>query len=389
MTNIKKNKSKKNICVVTGSRAEYGLLKPIMIAIKRNPKLRLQLIVTGMHLIPEFGYTVKEIKKDGFKIDAQVDMMIASDALSAMSKSVGVGIIGVTQALEKLKPDILLVLGDRIEILASVIAASIMNIPIAHIGGGHNTGCIDNSIRQAITKFAHIHLTTTPLCAKRIRETGEEKQRIHIVGHVFLDVIKDKKLIPTSVIADKYSLNLNWPILLVIFHSNTLDVDNSISQAKYLCQALVELKQQTILIYPNADAGSRRILEIIKKYSIHPKIQVYKNLPQIDYYSIMKLSSVMLGNSSSGLTEAPVFNLPVVNIGDRQKGRYRQENVINIAGRKEEIIKIANKILTNRGYRNKLKNCLAVYGDGKTGERIAKILTKIQISNKLIFKTIL
>jgi len=379
---------KRKICIVTGTRAEYGLLKPVMSAVKKNPKLRLQLIVTGMHLVPESGYTLREIENDGFDIDVKVDMLVANDTLSAMAKSVGLGIIGITQALEQLEPDILLVLGDRIEPLASAIAASIMNIPVAHIGGGQSTGSIDDSIRHAITKFAHIHFARTPLLAERLRKMGEEDWRIHTVGHVVLDAIFGGEVTPPDKIAEKYSLDLSAPILLAVFHSDTLNVEKSITQAVNLCEAIVELDEQTLFIYPNTDAGGREILKVIKEHANTPKTRIYANLPQVDYLGIMQIARLMLGNSSSGLLEAPVFKLPAVNIGDRQKGRDRLNNVVDVAGEREEIIEISKRILTDNEYRNKLQNCEATYGDGKAGETIAGILNRIEITPQLLEKKI-
>lgn len=377
---------KRSICVVTGTRAEYGLLKPVMTAIKKKPELRLQLIVTGMHLIPEFGYTIREIELDGFDIDAKVEMMVANDTLSAMAKSVGLGIIGITQALEQLKPDILLVLGDRIEPLAAVIAASIMNIPIAHISGGKSTGGIDNSIRHAIRDFANIHFATTPLRAKRLQKMGEEAWRIHTVGNLFLDTIKNTELIPASKISEKYSLDLNQPILLVVFHSDTLNIEKSLLQVKNLCESLVKLNMQTVFIYPNADAGGRKIIETIKEYSIHPKIQVHKNVQQVEYFSLMAISHLMLGNSSSGFVEAPAFGLPVINIGDRQKGNDRLDNIVDVVGETDQILNAVKRILTNNDYRNTLGNRVEMYGDGTAGIKIVEILSKIEISDKLRYK---
>jgi len=378
----------RRICVVTGTRAEYGLLKPVMIAIQKHQKLELQLIVTGMHLVPEFGYTVKEIERDGFSINAKVDMLIASDSLSGMAKSIGVGIISITQVLEKLKPDIILVLGDRIETLAAAISAASMKIPLCHSGGGSSTGCIDNVIRHAITKFANVHFVPTSSHAKVLKRVGEKGKHIHVVGYLGQDTIKNTTLFSPREIAKKYSLNLDEPIFLTVFHPDTLDIKNSVIQAQNLCEALVNLNAQTIFIYPNADAGGRRILDIVKKYAAeHPKINLYENLPQIEYYSVMNIASIMIGNSSSGLTEAPTFKLPVINIGKRQMGRDKLCNVVDVSGETNDIITLAKKILTDTNYRIKLQKCKKPFGKGNAGEKMADILANLKTSKDLLYKS--
>ncbi|MCK4901808.1 MAG: UDP-N-acetylglucosamine 2-epimerase (hydrolyzing) [Thermoplasmatales archaeon] len=373
---------KRKICVVTGTRAEYGLLKQIMNEIKKKPDLQLQLIVTGMHLMPEYGHTKNDVKKDGFKIDAEVDMTVEGDNLSDMAESVGKGITGMNREFKRLKPDVLLILGDRTEPFAAAITASIMNIPIAHIGGGQVSGCIDNHIRNTISKLAHIHFVRNPLHAEKLKEIGEEKWRIHTTGTLCLDAIMNMKTLKPEEISKKYLLDFNQPILLAVFHPDTLDIEKSIIHTKNLCDALVELDMQTVFIYPNADAGGRRILKIIKECTKHPKIKLYKNLPQDEYYSIMKKSSLMIGNSSSGIIEAPALGLPAINIGNRQKGRDRLENVIDIDGETDQMIKSTKKLLKSASK----KKYDGVYGDGKTAEKIVEILSKVEISDKLMDK---
>ena len=367
---------------MTGTRAEYGLLKQIMNEIKKKPDLQLQLIVTGMHLMPEYGHTKNDVKKDGFKIDAEVDMTIEGDNLSDMAESVGKGITGMNREFKRLKPDILLILGDRIEPFAAAITASIMNIPIAHIGGGQVSGCIDNHIRSTISKLAHIHFVRNPLHAEKLKERGEEKWRIHTTGSLCLDAIMNMETLKPEEITKKYSIDLNQPTLLAVFHPDTLDIEKSITDTKNLCDALVELDMQTVFVYPNTDAGGRRILKLIQECSRHPKIQLYKNLPQDEYYSIMKNSSLMLGNSSSGIIEAPALGLPAINIGNRQKGRDRLENVIDVDGETDQIIKSVKKLLKSASK----KKYDGVYGDGKTAEKIVEILSRVEISDKLMDK---
>lgn len=376
----------RKICIVTGTRAEYGLLKPVMVAIQKHPGLKLQLIVSGMHLLPEFGCTVTEVEEDGFKIEARVEMIGASDTTVAMTKSVGLGIIGMSQALEQLKPDVVLVLGDRIEPLAATIAASFMNIPVAHMSGGQVTGSIDESVRHAITKFAHIHFPRTPEHGQGLLCLGEEPERIHVVGSPCLDTILSRNYLSPQTVVQKYGVNLEENLLLVIQHPITTEVSDATSQMRETMEALVELREQTILIYPNADAGGRSMVKVIVQYKDCPLIKMYTNIPQGDYYGIMNVADLMIGNSSSAFTEAPMFRLPAINIGARQIGRESAGNVVNVGYDKDEIVKMARRILTDSEFNRQLKDCLPVYGDGKTGEKIADILSRIDLRPELLRK---
>ena len=374
--------------MVTGTRAEYGILRPVLRAIKASPQLDLALIATGMHLSKEFGSTVKEIEKDGFKIDAKVEMLHTEDTGAAMAKSIGKCAGGMTDALEQIKPDILLLLGDRAEMLAAAVAASYMEIPVAHLHGGEVSGSVDDSVRHAITKLAHIHFPATEKSAKRIIKMGEDPSRIFVVGAPSLDTILNERLPKQAELAKKYGLDLSKPILLVLQHSVVTEADEAAGQIKKTLDAIAELKYQTILIYPNADAGGRRMIKAIKKYEKYPFIKSFKSIPYTDYLGLMRTVSVMVGNSSSGIIEAPSFHLPVVNIGTRQKGRERSTNVIDVGYNRGEIIKAVKKALYDRKFRAKVKKCKNPYGDGKASQRIVKVLSKIEITPKLLQKKI-
>lgn len=381
---------KRKIAVITGTRAEYGLLYPVMKAIENNLKLELSVIVTGMHLSPEYGYTIKEIKKDGFKIDATVDMLLSNDTGASMAKSLGIGIIGITQALEQIKPDIVLVLGDRGEPFAGTIAATHMNIPVAHIHGGESTtgGCIDESIRHSITKFAHIHFPATEESAERIKKLGEESWRIHKVGAPGLDTILNVELIPKEQLIRRFSLNANEPLLLTVQHPVTTQPENAAKEMRITLEALAELKIQTILIYPCSDAGGRSMIEVIKEYEHLPFLHTFKSLPHIEYLSLMKIAGALVGNSSSGIIEASSFHLAVVNIGIRQEGRQHTGNVIDVVHDKTKIIEAINKALHNETFKKKVRESANPYGDGKAGMRIAKVLAELEINNSLLQKRI-
>ena len=376
----------KKIAVVTGTRAEYGILFPVLKAIADRPELKLSLVVTGMHLSHEFGYTVREIEKDGFKIDARVDMLLSSDTVEAMAKSVGVGILGMAQAWKQIKPDIILVLGDRIEPLAAVIAGAYMNIPIAHIHGGDACGNIDNPARHTITKFAHIHFPATSKSAERIIRMGEEEWRVHMVGSPTLDVLLKETLLPAEVLSERLGLNLSRPLILVVQHPVTTQADEAPRQMKETLEAVLETGYPVVLTYPNSDAGGRRMIEVIKSYENRPSIKTYKSIPRQEYLSLMKVAGVMVGNSSSGIIEAPSFGLPAVNIGSRQEGRERGKNVIDVGHDKQEILRAIKKALTSQAFLKEVKKGESPYGDGKASQRIAEILSQIEITPQLLQK---
>lgn len=376
----------RKVAVITGTRAEYGIFKSVLREIEANPKLDLSLIVIGMHLSTEFGYTVKEIEENGFKIDAKIDVLHSKDTRAAMSKSIGRCMMRTASALEKIKPDILLILGDRSEMLVGAVSATYMGIPIAHIHGGDISGNVDEPVRHAITKLAHIHFAATKESAERIIKMGEDPWRVHVVGAPGLDMILNEKLIEPRELAREYDLDLSKPVLLVVQHSVITEVDDAPNQIRETLEAIVELGYQTILIYPNADAGGRRMIEVIREYEKYPFIKTFRSFIHKEYLSLMKLASVMVGNSSSGIIEAPSLGLPVVNIGTRQKGRQRAENVIDVNYDKEEIKMAIQKALYDEKFKEKVKNCKNFYGDGKAGIRIANILSKIRIDKKLLEK---
>jgi len=379
----------RKIAVVTGTRAEYGILYPVLNAIEAHPKLELCVIVTGMHLSHEFGYTVREIQKNGFNVEAKVDMLLSSDTSGAMAKSIGLGIIGMAQAWEHLKPDMILVLGDRVEPFAATIAASYMNIPVTHIHGGDSPrGGLDEYARHAVTKLAHIHFPATRKSAERIIKMGEDKWRIHVVGSPALDTILSEPLLPSEALIEKFKLDLSQPLILVVQHPVTTQVEQAPEQMRETLEAIVEVGYPAILIYPNSDAGGRRMIKIIKEYGKYSFIKTFKTLPRKEYLSIMKVASVIVGNSSSGIIDAPSFGLPAINIGIRQEGRERGKNVIDVKHNKQEIIEAVKKALTDKEFLADVKKCENPYGDGKASQRIAEILSKIEIGSKLLQKKI-
>jgi len=376
----------KRIAVITGTRAEYGIFKPVLQAIKTNPRLKLSLIVVGMHLAAEFGYTVKEIENDHFKIDSKIDVLHLKDTGVAMARSIGECIAKMADSLDRIKPDILLVLGDRSEMLAGAVAATYLGVSIAHIHGGDISGNVDEPVRHAITKLAHIHFPATKESAARIIKMGEEPWRVHVVGAPGLDSALSKELPEPKQMAEKYGLDTSKPIILVVQHSLVTEAEDAANQIRETLNAIVELGYQTIMIYPNADAGGRRIIEAIKEYEGYPFIKTFNSIPHEEYLSLMKLASLMVGNSSSGIIEAPSFGLPVVNVGTRQVGRQRSENIIDVGYNKEQIKKAINKALFDEKFKQKARNSQSIYGDGKAGKRIADILSETRINKRLLLK---
>lgn len=375
------------IVAITGSRAEYGLICPTLKAIKGHPKLKLSLIVAGMHMSHEFGETIKEIKKDGFEVDTKIQSLF-DDTGKGMAKSVGKLILKMTEAIKKINPDIILVLCDLGYALGGAICGTYMNIPVAHVHGGDVSGHVDESVRHAITKLAHIHFSATKKSAERIIKMGEEKYRVFVVGAPGLDSILNKEFTHPKHISKKLNLDIEDPIILVVQHSVSSEVNDAAKHMKDTMEALTELKYQTVVIYPNADAGGRKMIKIIKQYKKYSFFRIYKNLPHEDYLGLMNIASVMVGNSSSGIIEAPLFHLSVVNIGKRQEGRERTENVIDVDYNKEEIKKSIKKAIYDENFRKRVKKCKNPYGDGKAGIRIADILSKVKIDKRLMQKKI-
>lgn len=368
----------KKICIVTGTRSEYGLLKPVMKAVQKSEELTLQLLAVGMHLIPEFGQTIKEIKKDGFDISDMIKMTATKDTAKAMALSIGKGVIGIADSLARIRPDIVVVLGDRTEALAATIATVYSNIVVAHIHGGDNAQAgLDEYARHAITKMAHIHFPATKKSALRIAKMGEDVKRIFVVGALGLDF-------ETVLLPKKY--NLSKPILLVVQHPVTTEIASAEKQIRKTLEAVRELKFNTIIIYPNADAGGRKMIKVIEKYRKYPFIQIYKSIPRDDYLGIMNIASAMVGNSSSGIIEAPAFHLPVVNIGSRQKGRERTNNIIDVKHNKNQIKKAIRMALYNKKFLKQVKGCKNPYSNGKASIKIVKILEKIKIDKNLLQK---
>ena len=379
----------RRICVATGTRAEYGLLIPVMRAIARDPRLELSVMVTGMHLMREFGHTVKEISADGFKIAARVPMHTQEDTSAAMAKSIGKGIIGMTNALQRIAPEMLVVIADRGEALAAAIAGTHMNIPIAHIHGGDATtgATIDEPVRHAITRFAHIHFPATRKSAQRIVRMGEESWRIHVVGPLGIYAMTTEDFIQKDELCRELRLDSNRPILLVIQHPVTTEPMKAPEQMKETMDALVELGEQAVLIYPNADAGGRKMIKVIENYEKYRFLRIFRNLPYLTFVSLMKSSSAIVGNSSSAIVEAPLFGVPAVNIGIRQKGRERGGNVLDAPHKKDTIVRVMKRLLTDEELVRRIRKAPNPFHVERQGaSRIANVLVHTKINERLLRK---
>ncbi|MBI5061103.1 MAG: UDP-N-acetylglucosamine 2-epimerase (hydrolyzing), partial [Candidatus Aenigmarchaeota archaeon] len=315
-----------------------------------------------------------------------IEMNPSDDTGYSMAVSVGTGVVSIANSLKKIKPDIVLVLGDRIEALSAAIAAAYMNIPVAHIHGGDVTRAgLDESARHAITKFSHIHLAATEKSAERILKMGEDPWRVHVVGAPALDPIVNYSA-DLDEIAKRYGLDTSKPIVLLLQHSVTTAADDAAAQIRETLDAITEMKLQTIAVYPNSDAGGRKIISVLKEYEKYPFIKVFKSIPHDDYIGLMRIASVKVGNTSSGIIEAPSLNLPSVNIGTRQEGRERGYNVIDVDHDREHIKSAIKKALYDEAFKKKVSECSSPYGNGTAGIKIADILSKIKIDKALLQK---
>jgi len=372
------------ICIVTGSRAEYGLLYWLMKELKNDNFFQLQIIATGMHLSPEFGLTYKEIEKD-FNIDKKIEILLSSDTPIGISKSMGLAQISFAETYDVLKPDLILVLGDRFEIFSAVSAAMTTLIPIAHLHGGEITeGLIDESIRHSITKMSHIHFTATEEYKNRVIQLGEHPNRVFNVGGLGIDNIKKLNLLSKKEFEKSINFKLNKKNLLVTFHPVTLEIDSAEKQFQELLNSFNELTDTNILFTKaNSDANGRKINKMIDDYVSNKKNCIsFTSLGQLRYLSALQYVDAMVGNSSSGLLEAPSFKIATINIGDRQKGRIKNSSVIDCKPEYNEIKNALAKIYTTE-FKLIIKNSINPYDNGNTAEKIINILKKTNFKNIL------
>jgi GDP/UDP-N,N'-diacetylbacillosamine 2-epimerase (hydrolysing) len=366
----------RKVCVVTGSRAEYGLLRWVMEDIRACPDLTLQLIATGAHLSPEFGLTFREIEADGFRIDRKLEILLSSDSAAGVAKSMGLALIGFADALQQLQPDVLLVLGDRYEIFAAVAAAMVARVPVAHLHGGEaSEGSFDESMRHCITKMSALHFVAAEPYRRRVIQLGEDPARVFLVGGLGADGITRRKLLDREQLEAALGIKLGTKCLLVTFHPATLEEESAEHQMTELLAALEALGDtQLIFTMPNADTDGRALLGMVERYvDTHPGSHAFRSLGQLRYLSCLQFVDGVVGNSSSGLTEAPSFRIGTVNIGDRQKGRLKAASIIDCAADRGSIASALRRLFSP-DFRSALAGVRNPYGEGGASEKIVTVL---------------
>ncbi|MBC3932348.1 UDP-N-acetylglucosamine 2-epimerase [Undibacterium curvum] len=375
----------RKICVITGTRAEFGLLRWLMQEVQNDPVLELQVIATGMHLSPEFGLTYREVEQAGFSIDAKVEMLLSADTATAVTKSMGLGLIGFADAYARLAPDLIVVLGDRFEILAAASAALIAGIPVAHLHGGETTeGAFDEAIRHSITKMSHLHFVAADEYRRRVIQLGEQPERVFLVGGLGIDAIKRTTLLEREALEASLDFKLGSKNLLITFHPVTLEGASSQQQMAELLTALGNLTETNLIFtMPNADTGGRELAAMVDAFvASHSNARVYASLGQLRYLSCMQYVDGVVGNSSSGLAEAPSMGVGTINIGDRQKGRLAASSVIDCAPSADSISEALAK-LYDPEFRSMLGQTVNPYGNGGASKKIVKVLSTCPIDNLL------
>jgi UDP-N-acetylglucosamine 2-epimerase (non-hydrolysing)/GDP/UDP-N,N'-diacetylbacillosamine 2-epimerase (hydrolysing) len=375
---------RRRIAVVTTSRADYSHLYWPLYELHQHPEVELSVIVLGAHLSPEFGNTLREIEKDGFPILARIECLLSSDTDTGMAKTIGLATLSLADTLSAWRPDLLLLIADRYEMLAPASVALALRIPVAHIEGGEvSQGAIDDAVRNALTKLAHIHFTSTPLSRRRVIAMGEEPWRVHRAGAPSLDHLRRSKLRSREELQQRLNLDLNQPTLLVAFHPATIHRDTT-DEADALFDALAHLPGQILFVYPNSDAGSRALVERTNAFADDRLLtRVFINLDAITYWSLLGHVDALIGNSSSGIMEAASFVLPVVNVGMRQQGRERAINIIDTPASTPAIL-AALQHARSPEFRNSLAGMVNPYGDGHAAERIVEVLVNTPLEGLLI-----
>lgn len=377
----------RRITVVTVARSDYSILRPVMQAIAADPRLELSVVATGMHLAPEFGLTVEEIERDGLPVTEKLDMLVAGNTPQAIGKSMGLGVAAFAQHYARSQPDILVILGDRFEMMAATLAALPFRIPVAHIHGGEVTeGAMDESLRHSITKLSHLHFASTDGHARRIVQLGEEPWRVSVSGAPALDNLKTIALPDRAALEARLEMSLAVPPLLVTFHPTTLEYDRTEADTRALLAALDAAGQPLVITYPNADTEGARIIALLTEFARgRADCRLVRNLGIEGYYGMLRQAAAMVGNSSSGIIEAASFQLPVVNIGNRQRGRSCGANVIHCAAEAPAILAGIRRAL-DPDFRASLDGLVNIYGTGTAAAHIVERLATVSLDQRLIMK---
>lgn len=376
----------RKIAVVTSSRAEYGHLYWLLRDLSNDEAFDLKLLVMGAHLSPEFGTTIHEIRKDGFAIEAEIECLLSSDSDVGMAKTIGLATLGCADVLARIRPDVLLLIADRYEMLAPASVAVALRIPIAHIEGGEvSQGAIDDAVRNALTKLSHIHFACTQRARRRVIAMGEEEWRVHFTGSPGLDALRRRPLMSRDELEEKLGCGLAEPPVVVAYHPVTL-LENTTAEFEHLLEALKGVSQQLIFVYPNADAGSRLLVARSREFAeVRGNARVFVNLDHHTFLSLLAFSSAMVGNSSSGIMESTSLNLPTVNIGIRQQGREHADNVLDASADADDIAR-KMRIALSPEFRERVRGVSNPYGDGCASERILKVLREVQLGPSLLMK---
>ncbi len=371
----------RKICYISGTRADFGLMKNTLQIINKDKDLDLEIIATGMHLLSEYGNTCQEIYDAGLNVISKVKVELSGISGSQMSIALGNQIIGITSTLEKSKPDLVLLLGDRGEMLAGVIASLHLNIPTVHIHGGELSGTVDESVRHAISKMAHYHFTATNNSKDRLIKMGEIKGNIFVTGAPGLDEMRGAQLIPREILLEQYGIDRKNPFILLLFHPVVQQANDMKEQVAIIMESLFSYTIQILALMPNADAGGKVISSILKKYQGQQKIKIAVHLTRLNFLSLVSEAEVLVGNSSSGIIEAASLGTPVVNIGSRQNLRERSNNVVDVSIEKSQIISGISKAMSLN--KSLFKN---VYGDGESSKRIVNLLKGLDLNPKILDK---
>jgi len=377
---------KRKIAVVTTSRADYGHLYWPLRELEKHPEVQLELIALGAHLSPEFGATLREITKDGFAISARIECLLSSDSDVGMAKTIGVAALSLADTLGALRPDILLLIADRYEMLAPASVALALRIPVAHIEGGEiSEGAIDDAVRNALTKMSHIHFTSTETARRRIIAMDEEEWRVHRAGAPSLDHLRRSTLLQRAELEARLETPLRNPVMVVAYHPVTI-AKNTVHEADALFEAVEKIPGQILFCYPNADAGSRQLIDRTREFVAgREDARVFVNLDAVAYWSLLREADLFLGNSSSGIMETPSLALPVVNIGLRQQGRERAKNIVDAAPQAADIL-AAVDIARSEAFRASLVGMTNPYGEGRAAEKIVEVLTTVPLTQDLLMK---
>ncbi|MEX2643533.1 MAG: UDP-N-acetylglucosamine 2-epimerase [Acetobacterales bacterium] len=378
--------ARRRILVTLESRATYGYARNVMLAMRDVPELEPVTLVTGMHLMPELGNSIDLIRADGFPVSATVPMAPAGEARSAWSKALGSAIAGYADAYEELAPDVVLLSGDRAETLGCCVAAAYMGLPIAHIQAGDRSGHIDDAARYAIGKLAHIHFASCEDSAERLRRMGEQEFRLFNVGAPQLDDIVGQDYRAGSVVLDGRGIDLNGDYLLVVQHPVMVDRDEATAQMRATLDACLDSGARVIWIAPNSDLGFQGILALMREFDADDRVAVLRNVERHDYFRLLANAAALVGNSSSGILEAPSFRVPVVNIGERQRGRPQASNIFDCPHDRAAIAATIRRVLTDAGAKAAVARAENPYGDGRSGPRICEILRDIPLDRRLLDK---